>query len=1178
MPDGVTGPDRRQELVDVIGRVRNRWRLKLALRGAVIVVAGTLAALLLSASGLEALRFSPSAIIGFRVAAAIIFAGLVYIGLVRPLQRRVTDGQVALYLEEKDKSLEAAILSAVETSALADGSHTGPSPRLVERLVEQAVEQCRTIDDGLAVERHNLRRQAMTLGAVAAGAALLITFGPAFLRHGLSALLIVSRSAEAASPYRIDVQPGNVRIPRGADQTVTAQLDGFTSDDATLMYRHSPGAPFEPVPLVAGAGPGEFEVMLFQVDKPTDYFVQSNGVRSPTFSIDVLDLPTVERLVLEYRFPDYTGLQPRIVDPGGDIAAIVGTEVRLLVTPTMTTPGGRVQVTDTGALPLAAQGDGTLAGTIVVKEPGSYRIELDGPQGERVAASPQYMIDVLEDMPPSVTFARPGRDTQATAVEEVFAEVRADDDYGVRQVQMFYSVNGGPEKTVPLFGGARALPEVTASHTIYLEELGLEPGDFVSYYAKATDNDTVRGAKTATSDIYFVQIRAFRTDFRPAQSMGGMGGGAGQQVGQLSQQQRQIVAATFNLVRDRPKMTAEKFRETTVFLTLAQAKLREQVEQLSEKMNARLDVVDEAFKTIAEALPKAATEMASAEGELKGQRAREALSPEQRALKLLQDAELQYELQVAMQNGGGGGGGGGQQMANDLADLFELELDKLANQYEMQQRAEMQSGDQQVDELMEKLRELARRQQQEAERQRRMAAQGSQASGGGSQSQRQLAQEVEDAARRLEQLTREQQRQNLQEAARELQEAANAMRQAAAGGASDGGAQATAALDRIREAQRRLEQNQGGRAERDVQDALRQAEELAEDQREMAADVSALDQAGAARQARAEALGQRKDTMDKQVADLQSRLEQIANEARRDDRNAARKLDEAAGSITDRRIREKIRYTRNTLRGNANEYARAMEDDIAANLEDLQKRIGDAAAAFGERSQQNAMDRALDGTRDLVRGMESLDQRLRDRAREGQDGREGQAGQVGREGQEGQQGQAGQQGQEGQAGQAGQGGQQGGSGSPSGADSNAMAGGSPSGGAYGGGDARNWGGGGGYYSPDDIRQFRNELREWQASTESLRRELTQAGIDARDLEGVLRDLRTLNNERNFVDPRSLQALHAAALDRLKQFEFGLRREAEGGNQPLSLSASDEVPAGFRTAIEEYYRSLARRTR
>jgi len=222
-------------------------------------------------------------------------------------------------------------------------------------------------------------------------------------------------------------------------------------------------------------------------------------------------------------------------------------------------------------------------------------------------------------------------------------------------------------------------------------------------------------------------------------------------------------------VRDKVKLSADKFRETTVFLNLSQARLREQVEELSEKMNSRLDVVDPAFKTIASALPKAAEEMKTAETDLKGLRAKEALSPEQRALKLLQDAEQQYEMQVAM-NRSGGGGGGGNQMANDLADLFELELDKLANQYEMQQRAETQGADRQVDELAERLKELARRQLQEAERLRRMASQnpGGGGGGGGSDAQRQLAQEVEEAARRLEQLQREQQRQDLRDAARDL--------------------------------------------------------------------------------------------------------------------------------------------------------------------------------------------------------------------------------------------------------------------------------------------------------------------------------------------------------------------------------------------------------------------------
>ena len=62
----------------------------------------------------------------------------------------------------------------------------------------------------------------------------------------------------------------------------------------------------------------------------------------------------------------------------------------------------------------------------------------------------------------------------------------------------------------------------------------------------------------------------------------------------------------------------------------------------------------------------------------------------------------------------------------------------------------------------------------------------------------------------------------------------------------------------------------------------------------------------------------------------------------------------------------------------------------------------------------------------------------------------------------------------------------------------------------------------------------------------------------------------------FVDPRNLATLQAAALDKAKKLEVALRKKLDGGDQPLSLSGSDEVPSGFREAIAEYYRSLAKK--
>ena len=78
------------------------------------------------------------------------------------------------------------------------------------------------------------------------------------------------------------------------------------------------------------------------------------------------------------------------------------------------------------------------------------------------------------------------------------------------------------------------------------------------------------------------------------------------------------------------------------------------------------------------------------------------------------------------------------------------------------------------------------------------------------------------------------------------------------------------------------------------------------------------------------------------------------------------------------------------------------------------------------------------------------------------------------------------------------------------------------------------------------------------------------------IDRVLRDLRNMDTDQAFIEPQNLAALQAAALDKMKKFEFNLRKKAEGADQPLSLSGSDEVPAGFRQAIEEYYRSLAKK--
>src|SRR5215469_946458 len=113
MADQRRGPLDHQELVQIIQHVRSRWRTKLLLRGGFILVGGGLLALLLASWALHAAKFSPAVVLTFRVAIFSLFAAIAWFWLVRPLSRRVSDMQVALYVEEHDPRLQAAMLSAV---------------------------------------------------------------------------------------------------------------------------------------------------------------------------------------------------------------------------------------------------------------------------------------------------------------------------------------------------------------------------------------------------------------------------------------------------------------------------------------------------------------------------------------------------------------------------------------------------------------------------------------------------------------------------------------------------------------------------------------------------------------------------------------------------------------------------------------------------------------------------------------------------------------------------------------------------------------------------------------------------------------------------------------------------------------------------------------------------------
>ena len=1248
-------------LTGVVHGVRNRWRLKRALRGASIVLAAAFVLLAGSAFILDKLHYGHTALLVTRAVVLVVVAVLAAILVGIPLlpKRRPSDRRVALYLEEHAPSLDAAVLTAVELQELetkasdkdAIRTRRPVSSTLLTHLTHTALERVHTIDDGRHVDERELHVSAAILAGVA-GVALLVTLlGPTTLRHGMGLMLIPWDRETTAEAYAISAEPGNVTVARGGDLLIAARLRGFQSDEVELLVRQRDSTNWQRLTMAldsVGKFAGRYTFRLFDIAAPMEYVIESNGVRSPTYRIDVADVPYTKKLGLEYRFPSYTGLSPQAVDEGGDIAALKGTQVRVRVTTTVPARGGRLVVErgeHSDTVPLTPAADGSLGGSLRVDAAGFYKVELQAQDGRIFPGSLDYTIDALPDRPPTITFTKPGRDEKVLNVDEVYAEVQADDDYGVQKLDLVYSVNGGPEKTERLYTASRRTPQMTAAHTFSLEDFKLQPGDVVSYYARATDNDAVSGAKTATTDIYFLNVRPFAQDYKQEQAGGG-GGGGNDDAGQLSEQERRIIAGTFNTLRDKASKRPKDLQEDLSTLRVSQQKLRNQTEELARRIVDRgIAARDSNFAKIAELLNKATPIMDSAEKQLADGNAQTALPPEQRALQQLQRAEAVFRnVRVQMGGESGGGAGSAGQRAQDLADLFELNREKLRNQYESVQRGreQQQAADQQIDETAEKLKRLSSRLQQENERAQRKADSLSQRMGAsgssGGAGQRQLAQETEEAARQLERLAREkaeQQRQDnassqsnssssgspssrssssssssqsqqreqraLEDAARRLRDAADAMRRAASGSTSSqqAAADAAAAAARLEEARRLLDQQRSGRLERDVQDVLQSAKELGRQEQQVAGDVGKLwDNTNPQERAQQlQSLTEKKGQMADELRDLKARMDRLSLDSRRENKDAATGLAEASKAMRDHKTEEKIRASQGAMRYSGPEYTKSLETAIGNDLNDLQQRLEQVAAAArngaGKQTDQAAQSQALDRTRDLVRGMQSLDERMRNaqagkgqgqqasgqpsqqRGEQSQNSQQGQAGQQpnGQQGQNGQQGRSGQQGQ-GQSGQ--QNGQQNGQGQQPGQPGGAGQGGIR-GGLNGGGRPGTEAAGGAPPEGQSLGQYGRELRERLSDAQALRRDLQRQGLDTRELDRAVAGLQTLSNDRILADERTAAELRAQTLDHLKAFEFALRKKLGAGDENrVLLGRSGDVPASFKQYVEEYYRSLAKK--
>ena len=740
----------RERLESYLAELRSRLRAHIFLRAGAVAAAGTLLVTCLAVWLFNREGFAPSIATSARVALVLLLSLVAVLLLWVPLRRLRRDdgskvfeqhlpeerGRIQTYLDSKRREAE------------------GQASPLIELLAADAASIAEKTPPTTIVSH---RRFALAAGVAVVALALMLAAGPSYWGFGSRHLLLGAElPREAITLKRVTVQPGDTTIRRNSDVAIQAVVEGFRPDQTQVFVRFADQEKWEAAPMRSTEA-GQFDFKLYAVRGPLTYYVQADGIRSPEHSIGVVDLPKIERVRLTYQYPEWTGLDAMTDEESRDIRAVAGTDVKVevfadapLEAPALIVDGRSQELDRDGAANV---------GTIAVNEPGKYQIGARVAD-EFVALSDEYTIEIVADEKPTIEIRKPARDWRATSIEEVPVHIQAEDDFKLRDVSLLYSVNGGEWQKMPVGGGAKRTENESL---LSMEELGakaadsqrLVPGDLVSYYAVAKDRK-----QTVQTDLYMVQVQPFERTFKQGGGGGGGGGGMSDEQGAISERQREILLATWNLQRsdERNNRSREQLEDSARMLADFQTTLASQARTLAQRTRARMDVeADERVKTFVESLDRAAGLMDPAAGHLSAFRLQDAVTPEQQALQQLLRAESAFrEVQVSMQKDGGGEG---SQAARNFGEMFELEMDVEKSQYESESQLSQQNAQQELNEAVRKLKELAERQEKLAEQQRTAQQLQEQR-----WQQEQLRREAEDLRRRLNELNRQQQGSQQQQA------------------------------------------------------------------------------------------------------------------------------------------------------------------------------------------------------------------------------------------------------------------------------------------------------------------------------------------------------------------------------------------------------------------------------
>ncbi len=312
------------------------------------------------------------------------------------------------------------------------------------------------------------------------------------------------------------VSPGNTKITKGADVTVSVSITGNNllkwnaPTTISLFYKDETEAKFKSESLSADST-GKFSFLLSGVRNRTEYYCSAEGIESEKFVIEVVDKPVLQAFSLTVTPPAYSKLPVMQMQDNGNITTLFGSTISLRLQASKFLKSAFLFFDDSTKLKMNTSGVNASV-SFSARQEKNYQIMIEDELGNQNTSPVSYSIKLQSDAAPSINILSPNKNIDLGDDQRLPLLLSIADDFGFTKLLLHYRLSASRYETPQEKYQSIEIPvtkenvEQEIRYIWNLSPLSLATEDVLTYYLEVFDNDNISGPKSAKTNSFTVRL------------------------------------------------------------------------------------------------------------------------------------------------------------------------------------------------------------------------------------------------------------------------------------------------------------------------------------------------------------------------------------------------------------------------------------------------------------------------------------------------------------------------------------------------------------------------------------------------------------------------------------------------------------------------------------------------